>query len=153
MFNGPNADNLVNATLLSLMVNTALFIIVSLTRHSKPLERIQAGVFMSTGDGRSTQWRGGKTRVSVGDLKAVLARYLGEERMQRSFKTHERQIGFALVDAQPPTWGWCNFPSSCWRAPIGSLRRGSSSRYSCSGWKSPPPKPRGCSTKPPNAAV
>ncbi len=120
IFNGPGADNLVNATLLSLMVNTALFIVGSLTRNSKPLERIQAGVFMSTGDGRSTQWRGGKTRVSVGDLKSVLARYLGEERMQRSFKTHERQIGFALVDAQPADMGLVQFSEQLLASAIGS---------------------------------
>jgi Na+/proline symporter/signal transduction histidine kinase len=120
VFNGTDADKLVNATLLSLMVNTALFIVGSLTRQSKPLERIQAGVFMATGDGRSTQWRGGKTRVSVGDLKSVLARYLGEERMQRSFKTHERQTGVMLNESQPADMGLVQFSEQLLASAIGS---------------------------------
>jgi Na+/proline symporter/signal transduction histidine kinase len=120
VFNGPGADSLVNATLLSLMVNTALFVIGSLTRHSKPLERIQAGVFMSTGDGSNQQWRGGKTRVSVGDLKSVIARYLGEERMQRSFKTHERQIGLVFADTQPADMGLVQFSEQLLGSAIGS---------------------------------
>lgn len=120
VFDGPGADNLVNATLLSLMVNTLLFIIGSLTRQAKPLERIQAGVFLSGGSGRTMQGPGWKTRVSVGDLKSVIARYLGEERMQRSFKTHERQIGMALADTQPADMGLVQFSEQLLASAIGS---------------------------------
>ncbi|MGO8396451.1 hypothetical protein ACC760_38490, partial [Rhizobium ruizarguesonis] len=36
----------VNATAMSLLVNTAFFIVGSLTLNSRPLERIQAGIFV-----------------------------------------------------------------------------------------------------------
>ena len=43
---GPGSDPLVNAVVLSLLANMALFVAGSLSRAPKPLERIQAGVFI-----------------------------------------------------------------------------------------------------------
>lgn len=120
VFDGVDADNLVNASLLSLMVNTVVFVIGSLTRSSKPLEQIQAGVFLSSGDRQSMQGPSWKTRVSVGDLKGVIARYLGEERMQRSFKTHERQTGLALADTQSADMALVQFSEQLLASAIGS---------------------------------
>ncbi len=42
LFTAADADPLVNATAMSLLVNTAFFVVGSLTRNAKPLERIQA---------------------------------------------------------------------------------------------------------------
>ena len=97
----PGTDPLVNATVLSLLVNTAAFILGSLTRNPRPLERIQAGIFVKRHSRSQFATRGWKTRISVGDLKTAIARYLGEERMQRSFNTYERTAGRRLEDDQP----------------------------------------------------
>ena len=119
-FNGPDADTLVNATILSLLVNILLFVVGSLTRNAKPLERIQAAVFMATSDNRVLHGRGWKTRVTVGDLKSVISRYLGEERMLRSFKTHERQTGLHLADQQPADMALVHFSEQLLASAIGS---------------------------------
>lgn len=119
-FNGPGADSLVNATLLSLFVNIACFIIGSLTRNAKPLERFQAGVFMLNPDNRTLDGRGGRSHVTVGDLKAAIARYLGKERMQRSFATIERQAGQRLPDHMPADMSLVHVSEQLLASAIGS---------------------------------
>ena len=64
-----HSDPLVNATVLSLLVNTAAFVLGSLTRNARPLERIQAGIFVKRHSRSQFKTRGWKTRVSIGDLK------------------------------------------------------------------------------------
>src|ERR1044072_4516345 len=93
LFTGPDADPLVNATAMSLLVNTAAFVVGSLTRNAKPLERIQAGIFVKRHSRSQFATRDWKSRISVGDLKTAIARYLGEERMQRSLATYEQPSG------------------------------------------------------------
>jgi Na+/proline symporter/signal transduction histidine kinase/CheY-like chemotaxis protein len=120
IFDGPQADSLVNATLLSLMVNILLFVVSSLTRNAKPLERIQAGVFVLNADGNASQGKSWKTRISVGDMKTVIARYLGEERMQRSFATHERETGQLFADHQPADMALVHYSEQLLASAIGS---------------------------------
>ena len=120
VFSGPGSDSLVNATLLSLMVNILLFIVGTLTRNAKALERIQASVFVFNADYGGASSKGWKTRVSVGDLKTVIARYLGEERMQRSFATLERQTGQYFADHQPADMTLVHFSEQLLTSAIGS---------------------------------
>jgi Na+/proline symporter/signal transduction histidine kinase/CheY-like chemotaxis protein len=120
VFAGPGADPLVNATVLSLLVNTVAFILGSLTRNARPLERIQAGIFVKRHSRSQFATRGWKTRLSVGDLKTAIARYLGEERMQRSFNTYERTAGRRLEDDQPADMAMIHFSEQLLGSAIGS---------------------------------
>ncbi|TCR91057.1 PAS domain-containing hybrid sensor histidine kinase/response regulator [Rhizobium sp. BK376] len=120
LFAAPTADPLVNATVLSLLVNTAAFILGSLTRNARPLERIQAGIFVKRHSRSQFATRGWKTRLSVGDLKIAIARYLGEERMQRSFNTYERTAGRRLEDDQPADMALIHFSEQLLGSAIGS---------------------------------
>ena len=120
VFAGPAADPLVNATVLSLLVNTAAFVLGSLTRNARPLERIQAGIFVKRHSRSQFATRDWKTRVSVGDLKTAIARYLGEERMQRSFNTYERTAGRRLEDDQPADIALIHFSEQLLGSAIGS---------------------------------
>ena len=120
LFAAPDADPLVNATVMSLLVNTAFFIVGSLTRNARPLERIQAGIFVKRHSRSQFATRGWKTRISVGDLKAAISRYLGEERMQRSLTTYEQSSGRKLEDDQPADMALIHFSEQLLGSAIGS---------------------------------
>lgn len=98
---GPGSDPLVNAVILSLLANVTLFVAGSLSRSPKPLERIQAGVFIpqrAAGSPLSGRWR---TNISVGELEQTVARYLGTARTRRSFRSYAASSGHKLVAAEP----------------------------------------------------
>ncbi|MBB2842336.1 UNVERIFIED_ORG: Na+/proline symporter/signal transduction histidine kinase [Rhizobium etli] len=120
LFTAPDADPLVNATVMSLLVNTAFVIVGSLTRNARPLERIQAGIFVKRHSRSQFATRGWKTRISVGDLKAAISRYLGEERMQRSLTTYEQSSGRKLEDEQPADMALIHFSEQLLGSAIGS---------------------------------
>ncbi|MBW9112119.1 hybrid sensor histidine kinase/response regulator [Rhizobium cauense] len=120
VFSGSNADPLVNATAMSLLVNTAFLIIGSMTRNARPLERIQAGIFVKRQSRSQFATRGWKTRISVGDLKATISRYLGEERMERSFQTYQQNSGRKLEDDQPADMALIHFTEQLLGSAIGS---------------------------------
>ena len=79
---------------LSLGANVAAFALFSLTRQPNPLERTQAAAFVSVNGGGKPQafhlWR---ASVTVGDLEATLARYLGAERARMAFEAFYAERG------------------------------------------------------------
>ncbi|WP_377295052.1 NahK/ErcS family hybrid sensor histidine kinase/response regulator [Rhizobium sp. SG2393] len=113
-------DPLVSATVLSLIANSAAYVLGSLTRAPKPLERLQAGVFITRRSRSERAFRGRKTKVTVGDLKATIARYLGEERMLRSFHSYERQSGRWLDDNGAADMALIHFSEQLLGSAIGS---------------------------------
>ncbi|MBM3090220.1 response regulator [Ensifer sp. T173] len=120
VFSGTDADPLVNATALSLLVNLTMYVLASLTRAPKPLERFQAGVFITRRSRSERAFRGRKTKITVRDLKATIARYMGDERMQRSFHTYERQSGRWLDDNAPADMALVHFSEQLLGSAIGS---------------------------------
>nr|WP_299501741.1 PAS domain-containing hybrid sensor histidine kinase/response regulator [uncultured Rhizobium sp.] len=120
MFEPAFADSLVNATLFSLAVNTAAFIIGSLSRNPRPVERIQSDIFVKRHARSHFATRGWKTSVAVGDLKAAIARYLGDERMERSFRTYEQKAGRKLADDSPADMAFIHFSEQLLGSAIGS---------------------------------
>lgn len=120
LFSGPDADPLVNATALSLLVNCTTYVLASLTRTPKPIERFQAGVFITRRSRTEGAFRGRKTKVTVRDLKATIARYMGTERMQRSFHTYERQSGRWLDDNAAADMAVVHFSEQLLGSAIGS---------------------------------
>lgn len=120
VFSADGSDPLVNATALSLLVNTLAYIAGSLTRQARPIERIQAGIFVKRHSRSQFATRGWKTRLNVGDLKTTISRYLGEERMQRSFDSYERSAGRKLEDDQPADMALIHFSEQLLGSAIGS---------------------------------
>ena len=120
MFSGPGEDPLVNAVILSLVVNCTAFVLGSLSRNPRPAERIQAGIFVKRHSKSQFVTRGWKTRVSVGDLKAAVARYLGEERMLRSLAAYEKTAGRKLEDDQQADMALIHFSEQLLGSAIGS---------------------------------
>lgn len=120
LFDAETADPLVNATLLSLIINSACFIVGTLSRNPKPVERIQAGIFVKRHPRSQFATRGWKTRVSVGDLKAAIARYLGDERMLRSFHSYQQVAGHKIADDSPADMAFIHFSEQLLASAIGS---------------------------------
>nr|WP_234902443.1 PAS domain-containing hybrid sensor histidine kinase/response regulator [Agrobacterium larrymoorei] len=120
LFNGPDADPLVNAVTLSLLVNCMAFVLGSLSRNPRPVERIQSGIFVKRHSRSQFATKGWKTRVSVGDLKSAVARYLGEERMLRSLSAYEKSAGRKLEDEQPADMALIHFSEQLLGSAIGS---------------------------------
>ena len=83
---GLDLPPLVHGVVLSLAVNIALFIGCSLSRRSTAIERVQAEIFVpSTLAPIAPSFRLRRASVTVGELTATIARYLGEERTRDSF--------------------------------------------------------------------
>ncbi|MFB2549738.1 PAS domain-containing hybrid sensor histidine kinase/response regulator [Ensifer soli] len=120
LFSGPSADPLVNAVALSLLVNVVAYVVGSMTRAPKPLERLQAAVFIRRKSRSERSFRGRKTKVTVADLKTTIAKYLGEERMRRSFTSYERQSGRRFADAEPADMALVHFSEQLLGSAIGS---------------------------------
>ncbi|MDQ0456930.1 PAS domain-containing hybrid sensor histidine kinase/response regulator [Rhizobium paknamense] len=119
-FTAVNADPLLTATVLSLLINTLAFVLGSLSRNPRPVERIQSGIFVRRHARAQFATRGWKTRVSIGDLKAAIARYLGQERMERSLMSYERGIGRRLEDESPADMAFIHFTEQLLGSAIGS---------------------------------
>jgi len=120
IFTGAAADPLVNATLIAMMVNIGAYVVGSLTRNPTSLERLQAGTFIRAKPRLERAFRGRRTKVTVKDLKSTIAKYLGEERMQRSFHTYERQVGRWLEDNAPADAAIVHFSEQLLGSAIGS---------------------------------
>ncbi|MCI1000739.1 MULTISPECIES: hybrid sensor histidine kinase/response regulator [Ochrobactrum] len=86
---GTDALPLTNGVIWSLTANTLFYILGSLSRASTPLERIQASIFLPRYFIATPTLRRFRTTVTVAELKATMARYLGSERVERAFLRFE----------------------------------------------------------------
>jgi len=83
---GVDLPPITHGVLWSLAVNVAGFVAVSLLRPATALERLQAKAFVEVNDAPiAPTFRLFRASVSTDDLKATVARYLGEERTGQSF--------------------------------------------------------------------
>jgi Na+/proline symporter/signal transduction histidine kinase len=119
-FSGPGSDPFINSALLSLIANIAAFVLASMTRNSNLIERQQAAVFIPRDANAKPLLRSWRTNLTVGDLKAAIARYLGEERMARSFASYEYSTGKVLNDRRYADSELLNFAEQLLGSAIGS---------------------------------
>jgi len=119
-FSGPGSDPFINSVLLSLIVNVSAFILGSLSRNSNLVERQQAAVFIPRDANAKPLLRSWRTNLTVGDLKGVIGRYLGEERLARSFASYEYALGRALSDKGYADADLLNFAEQLLGSAIGS---------------------------------
>ncbi|HEX4040238.1 MAG TPA: PAS domain-containing hybrid sensor histidine kinase/response regulator [Xanthobacteraceae bacterium] len=83
---GVDLPPLVHGVLLSLLLNIVCYIGCSLARRPAPIERVQADLFVpSTLKPIAPSFRLRRASVTVEELIATVARYLGEERTRKSF--------------------------------------------------------------------
>jgi Na+/proline symporter/signal transduction histidine kinase len=100
LFGLDGLDPVSHALLWSLTANIACLVGSSLIGHQGSFERIQASLFVEVDrlGGGPHLWRGS---AAVGDLRALLARYVGAERAEQALAGHARMRGLSLAgDAQ-----------------------------------------------------
>ena len=98
-------DALPVGVFLSLGLNTAVYVLVS--RHAPPrlIDRVQARAFV---DRLSPDWRDRSTALSgasTGDLKTLVARFVGDPSAERAFAAFGRESGRVLKDGDPADAG------------------------------------------------
>ena len=85
---GTDMPQLVHGVVWSLGVNVVCFVVFSLLRHTKPIERLQANVFMGSDQASMSQtFRLWRSSVPAGELETTIARYLGVEHTRREFES------------------------------------------------------------------
>ncbi|MEW5965040.1 MAG: PAS domain-containing hybrid sensor histidine kinase/response regulator [Pseudomonadota bacterium] len=92
-------EPLTHGVLWSIACNIAAFITVSLLRAPEPVERLQAHSFIADDPQRAPPtpaFRLWRTTITVGDLKHTVARYLGTERAERSFREYAQGRNLVL---------------------------------------------------------
>ena len=94
-------DPIAHATIWTMLVNVGFFVGVSLLTSQSIIERSQAvqfvDIFKRAAD-RGRVWRG---RATVGDLRQLLVRFIGEARANAAFARLERERGRLLHDPGP----------------------------------------------------
>ena len=133
-------------------LNIALYVGCSLwPRGRRAIERMQADRVRAL-DARAASRRAsgcGAPSVTVEELIATVARYLGEERTRESFASfaasrapHARAASRGRLPAR------CNMASICWRRRSARPPRGSCCRSCCASATSRPRRRSSCSTTP-----
>ncbi len=94
-------DPLPHGVFWSLLANVTALVAVSLARPLRPIERLQAQIFVPLDSNPAPNIRSVPTSVTVGELRDTVARYLGEERTLRSFERLAQQTGQPLDSKSP----------------------------------------------------
>ena len=117
---GLELDPFLHGNLWSLGANIVCFIIASLTRQPEPAEKIQANIFVPADLAPAPNLRLWRTSVTSGDLQATIARYLGDERTDRSFNRYARERGLTLDPNAPADARLLQFSEQLLASAIGA---------------------------------
>ncbi|WP_225910282.1 hypothetical protein [Brevundimonas pondensis] len=90
---------------LSLSLNLGVFVAVSKLSRPRLIDRVQARAFADRLGPDWMEGRGASAGASVGDLKALVARFIGDERAERAFAAWARETDRELRDADPADAG------------------------------------------------
>lgn len=113
-------DPFINGVFLSLTINIAAYVAGSLSRRPEPTERLQANVFLPSDFSPSPSLRLWRTAVTNGDLRDTVARYLGEERTERSFDSFSREHDLDLDPLAPAEAQMLRFSEQLLASAIGA---------------------------------
>ncbi|WP_316859020.1 PAS domain-containing hybrid sensor histidine kinase/response regulator [uncultured Cohaesibacter sp.] len=93
---GTDLPPLLHGIFWSILFNIVAYLAGSVSRKPEHIERLQADLFVPDELRPSPSLRLWRSMLSVGDLEDMVARYLGAERTQRSFRAHaqEREIAY-----------------------------------------------------------
>lgn len=93
---GTDLPTLTHGVLWSLALNIVAYVAFSLAKPVNALERLQATAFVGADGAIAPSFRLFRASVSVDDLRATVARYLGAERTTRSFESFALTRGLDL---------------------------------------------------------
>ncbi|MTI18826.1 hybrid sensor histidine kinase/response regulator [Rhodobacteraceae bacterium RKSG542] len=115
-----NLDPFIHGVIWSLGINVLCYFVFSLSKAPTSIERLQANTFAPadfTAVPSPFSWR---TTVTIGDLQATIARYVGEERTQRSFDTFARTYDEQLYPEKEANAATLRFSEQLLASAIGS---------------------------------
>lgn len=98
-------DPLPTGVFLSLSLNVLVYVLVSRSVRPRLIDRVQATAFM---DRQSPDWRDQRpapSGASVGDLRTLVSRFVGDAGAARAFKTFARETGRTLRDSDTADTG------------------------------------------------
>ncbi|MGF1651028.1 MAG: PAS-domain containing protein, partial [Hyphomicrobiaceae bacterium] len=116
-------DPLTSGVFWSLLANIATFVIVSQRTQQTPVERLQCQVFtdaqaaLTPAEKNFKIWR---SDVTVGDVRMTVARYLGTERAERSFREFAASRNAMPVDHAPADVATLRFTENLLASAIGA---------------------------------
>jgi len=94
LFGADGIDPLVHSLLWSLGVNVVLFVVMSLLREQKPLERLQATLFVDVfRNPADNEFRFIRRSAAIDDLYILAQRILGSDQAHRLFRDFARRQG------------------------------------------------------------
>ena len=99
------ADALPTAVFVSLGLNAVVYILVSLAARPRLIDQVQARAFV---DRLSPDWRersSAPSGASVGDLKTLVSRFIGDPGAERAFAAFGRETGRTLRNGDPADAG------------------------------------------------
>ncbi|GAA0777771.1 PAS-domain containing protein [Roseibium denhamense] len=117
---GFQGDPFIHGVLWSLGTNIVFFIGGSFVRKPLPAETLQANVFVPAELTPAPHLRFWRTTATAGDLQATVARYLGEERTDRSFQRYARERGIVLEPGVQADAGLLRFSEQLLASAIGA---------------------------------
>ena len=117
---GVVAEPLNHGVFWSLLVNTLGLVLGSLSRAARPLERIQASIFVPREVSPMPSLRRFRTTATVDDLKDTISRYLGAERTERSFESYAQKRGRKVDGGEPADMAIIRFSEQLLTSAVGS---------------------------------
>lgn len=104
----------------SLTLNALVLATVSALGRPRPIERAQASIFVPPQFAPAPSYRRWRTSVTVDDLRTTVARYIGEERTERSFNRYAREQGATLEPLMPASVDLLRFAEQMLASAIGA---------------------------------
>ena len=120
---GVDMTPLVHGVFWSLSANVVAFVVVSLLREPRPIERLQANAFLlneGPAGGPSPSFRLWRSSITVDDLIRTAARYVGAERAERSFRQYATRENVTFDSAQPADLDVIRFTERLLASAIGA---------------------------------
>lgn len=117
---GTEALPLNHGVLWSLAINTIGFVLGSLSRSARPLERIQGALFVPRDASPMPSRRRFRTAVTVNELKDAVSRYLGVERTERSFESFSLREGRSLLGNEQANASLIRFSEQLLASAVGT---------------------------------
>ncbi|MBA8877172.1 PAS domain-containing hybrid sensor histidine kinase/response regulator [Phyllobacterium myrsinacearum] len=114
------SSSFVNGLLWSLIANLAFFIVGSLSKSARPLERIQANVFISHKPAATVSIRNLRPKITIRQLKEAISRYIGAERAELAFRTFCEREGVELDRDDPADFKTVHFCEQLLSGIVGS---------------------------------
>jgi Na+/proline symporter/CheY-like chemotaxis protein/two-component sensor histidine kinase len=117
---GLSLPALAHGVFWSLLLNTAVFVLVSLGRQPEAIERLQANIFVPQELAQAPGLRLWRTTVTAGDLMQTAARYVGVERSQRSYRSFAEERQASLEPNMPADVHLLRFTEQLLTSAIGA---------------------------------